>query len=600
MKTTLHTLACFCLALLSAHPAHSTPPPDLAIEDLRQLLDQGVRSGSAEIVIPPGVYRGGPLPNAKDHLRLSGVKNTVIRAVGVTLFCTDPTRAITLQNCSQVTIEGLTIDYDPLPFTQGDIVDGDAQAGWIDIKIHAGYPLRAQSRIDVVDRETRFRKIGSPFMWGTNAEIRPDGIVRVTGSKAAANFAKVGDLASLGSDLDAATPHTLVLDDCDHITLKNVTIFSSNCMGIVAGGGEGGHHFTGCRIVPGPTPPGATEPRILSTNADAILTSSLRQGVLTEDCEIRDAGDDSWSVQSSDYVILHRDAATFYLSSRATSRLKVGHRLQAALGAPIATLTQVATTSLDAPAIPEEIRLKVKNAPAYNFWRLNSRKVTRVTVTGEVPWQPGDSIYDLDAQGNGFVFRNNIVRSPGRILIKASGLIDGNRIENANGIMVHPEVKFPAAAGLAQVIIRNNTLVDCHQTNNTGTHPAGVISVISLERRDLVRAAGTFGEILIENNTIEGGNGVGVSVTSAKSVTLRDNRFVRPHHVKPDPTGSAHGADNSALVWLARCDSVTLTGNTATHTGPFLGKPLSTSRDVGKVTGDITLLPKDSPPTALP
>jgi hypothetical protein len=305
-------------------------------------------------------------------------------------------------------------------------------------------------------------------------------------------------------------------------------------------------------------------------------------------------------VQSSDYVILHRDAATFYLSSRATSRLKVGHRLQAALGAPIATLTQVATTSLDAPAIPEEIRLKVKNAPAYNFWRLNSRKVTRVTVTGEVPWQPGDSIYDLDAQGNGFVFRNNIVRSPGRILIKASGLIDGNRIENANGIMVHPEVKFPAAAGLAQVIIRNNTLVDCHQTNNTGTHPAGVISVISLERRDLVRAAGTFGEILIENNTIEGGNGVGVSVTSAKSVTLRDNRFVRPHHVKPDPTGSAHGADNSALVWLARCDSVTLTGNTATHTGPFLGKPLSTSRDVGKVTGDITLLPKDSPPTALP
>jgi hypothetical protein len=83
-------------------------------------------------------------------------------------------------------------------------------------------------------------------------------------------------------------------------------------------------------------------------------------------------------------------------------------------------------------------------------------------------------------------------------------------------------------------------------------------------------------------------------------VTLRDNRFVRPHRVKPDPTGSAHGADNSALVWLARCDSVTLTGNTATHTGPFLGKPLSTSRDVGKVTGDITLLPKDSPPTALP
>ncbi|MEN9841066.1 MAG: hypothetical protein RL376_866, partial [Verrucomicrobiota bacterium] len=337
------------------------------------------------------------------------------------------------------------------------------------------------------------------------------------------------------------------------------------------------------------TPPGATEARLLSTDADAILTSSLRHGVLTENCEIRDAGDDSWSVQSSDYVVLHREGQTLYLAARGyASRLQVGHRLQAALGTPIATLTQLDTVSLEAPALPKEIRQKVKAAPAYDFWRLNKRKVARVTFTGEVPWQPGDSVYDLDAQGNGFVFRNNTVRSSGRILIKASGLIEGNRIEGANSIMVHPEVKFPAAAGIERVIIRNNTLIDCHRSNNTDTHPAGVISVIALQAKDSPRKAGTFGEILIENNTIEGGNGVGVAVTSAKTVTLRDNRFVRLHHLKPDPTGSAHGVDNSALVWFARCDAVTLTGNTVVQPGPFLGQTISTGPDVGQVTGTLT------------
>ena len=596
----LRTITQVCLGFLtllaSGQAAESakpkTPPAERPIEELRRLLDQGVRSGAAEIVIPPGVYRGGPVPGAKDHLRLEEVKNTVIRAEGVTLICTNPTRALTLHNCSQVTIEGLTIDYDPLTFTQGDIVAVDPKAGWLDIKIHSGYPLRAQDRIDIVDRQTRFRKAGSPYMWGTKAELRPEGIVRISGSKAAAGFAQVGDLASLGSNLGAAIPHTLVLDDCAAITLKNVTIYASNCMGIVAGGGEGGHHFTGCRVVPGPTPPGATEPRILSTDADAILTVGLRQGVITENCEIRDAGDDSWSVQSSDYVVLQRTGNTLYLAARAESRLQVGDRLQAALATPMATLTQVTSVSAEDPALPAPIRQKVKEAPAYDYWHLNKRKVTRVTFTGEVPWQTGDSVYDLDAQGNGFIFRNNTVRSSGRILIKAAGLIEGNRIEGGNSIMVNPEVKFPAAAGLAQVIIRNNTLVDCHLSNNTDSHPAGAISIVSLGSKGTVRPAGVFGEILIENNTIEGGNGVGVAVTSAKTVTLRDNRFVRLHHLKPDPTGSAHGADNAALVWLARCDAVTLSGNTVSQPGPFLGQPLSTGPDVGKVTGTLAVAPK--------
>ena len=117
-------------------------------------------------------------------------------------------------------------------------------------------------------------------MWQSKAEVREGGIVRLH-NKAAAKFAQVDDLASLGGYDPKGIPHTLSIDDSAHVTLDHATIHASNCMGIIASGGEGGHRFVACRVVPGPLPPGATEPRILSTCADAMYAGPMRHGVLT-------------------------------------------------------------------------------------------------------------------------------------------------------------------------------------------------------------------------------------------------------------------------------------------------------------------------------
>jgi hypothetical protein len=569
-----------------------SPVTEHTMEDLGRVLADGIAARQPRIVIPPGVYKGSCEPGKKVHITISNLADTEIVADGVTMLCTDLTRALTLDHCSRVTVSGLTVDYDPLPFTQGDIVAVNPQEGWLDVKIHAGYPLRAQARIDVVDRTTRFRKMGSPYMWESKAEIRPDGVIRVI-NKTASQFATVGDLASMGADLPNVVAHTIAIEDSASVTLSHVTVFSSNCMGIVASHGDGGHHFDHCRVVPGPPPPGATEGRILSTDADAILTGGLREGVLTENCEIRDAGDDSWSVQSSDYVILKRDGNTFIISSRDSMGVRVGDRLQSALGAPIGTVTSLVTLPRADAGLSPEILGKLTNAGRWGFWHLRASedrgKVVRVTVRGDMPWKEGDSLYDIDAQGNGFVFRDNTVRSSGRILIKASGIVENNHLESPHGIMVNPEVPAGSAVGIESVVIRNNTLSGAHHFNAAASHPAGAISVTAAGPNHTLLPAGAFGRIVIEGNTISGGNGADVVVSSAREVSISKNRFMEPQQVLPSEQGANFGIDNHAIIWLAQCDKVVLSSNSITSPGSYLTQPLVLGPDVRKVVGELAL-----------
>ena len=79
--------------------------------------------------MPPGRYR--VTPRNRQHLVLDGLHDMMISAEGVEIICTETTRAVTVKHCSGMVLRGLTIDYDPLPFTQGRITGLSA-----DKKIH--------------------------------------------------------------------------------------------------------------------------------------------------------------------------------------------------------------------------------------------------------------------------------------------------------------------------------------------------------------------------------------------------------------------------------------------------------------------------------
>ncbi len=303
-KAAMGLVALFFLSL----PRLADAAPDHPMSDLRTILGHAVAAHASEVVIPPGVYRGGPAPGDTSVLQISNAENLKIVATGVTMICTMRTRAIEMDSCRNVELDGITIDYDPLTFTQGVVTAVDPGKNWIDVTLDAGYPRMPFSRIDVVDPKTLFRAHGMPFLWGTRAEMVQPDVVRVT-LKGIGDAAPVGSLASLndGNEPGGAC-HGVALDDCrGGMVFRNITEYCAPGMGFVEHAGAGGTRLLDYRIIPGPPPPGATRPRLLTTSWDGILHTEVAHGPDVENCTIESCGDDSWSDQFN--LILGREVA---------------------------------------------------------------------------------------------------------------------------------------------------------------------------------------------------------------------------------------------------------------------------------------------------
>ncbi len=553
----------------------TTAPLLRAAEDFRPMVAEALKRGDKRIVIPPGTYRISPTGGGGSLWKLGGLKDVEIIADGVTMVGTKLIRAIDLTGSSGVTLQGLTVDYDPLPFTQGTIIAGSEDGNSIDVKLHAGYPRKPYSRIDVIDPQTRFRKKGMPFLWGTKGEMVGEDVVRIR-REGIAKFAKPGDLASLSTGQEGGSPHGISVEECGRITLRNVTVFSAPGMGILEADGEGGSAFSGCRIIPGPKPAGATEERLLSSSWDAFQSKTIRRGPIVENCEIREAGDDSWSVQSSDYVILKNEGGTVILASRDeyTRGVRDGDRLRTGLEGEEYRITSRKVVPRKDAGLSEEVMERLARAKAWDPWHVSPQCIV-VTLDRACPLQPGACFYSPDRMGNGFVFRGNHIHSPGRVLLKAGGLVEGNVLDTPHAMVACPELPGNAAAGIGDLVIRNNTI------RNSGwfcaapwSSQAGVISVTATAGADELRTVPVYRNVVIQDNIIEAGLGPHLVVSSAKGLIVRGNRFVSPGKEKAPDTGASYAIPKDAVAWISHSTEVKYEENKVEDPGPFAKDPV--------------------------
>jgi hypothetical protein len=544
----------------------------LSAEDFRDQVREALKSGEKHIVIPPGTYRLAPRSGG-ELWSLSGVKDVEIIADGVTLIGTKLIRALSVSHCSGLTIQGLTVDYDPLPFTQGEVIAEADDGNSIDVKIHAGYPKKPYSRIDVIDPQTRYRKKGMPFLWGTKAEMVADGIVRIH-LEGLAKAAKKGDLVSLSTGQETGAPHAISIDQSERVSLKNVTVFSAPGMGILEADGEGGSSFNGCKIIPGPKPSGATEERLLSSSWDAFQSKTIRKGPLVENCEISDAGDDSWSVQSSDFLVLKCGGNEVVLASRDefTTGVQDGDRLRRSIEGPDFKIISRRVVDRKEAGLSAEVTEKLTQAKVWDGWKVGGKCiVATLDQAGEM--KAGDSVYSPDRMGNGFIFRNNRIHSPGRVLLKAGGLMEGNLLDTPHALVIYPELPDNAAAGIENLIIRKNVI------RNGGwfcaapwSSQAGIISLTATEGNKQLRTNPVYQNVVIEDNLVEGGPGPQLVASSTKGLIVRNNRFVSPMQEAPPDTGASYGIPKNSVVWISKCPGVKYEGNEIERAGPFVGE----------------------------
>ncbi|MBL8995177.1 MAG: right-handed parallel beta-helix repeat-containing protein [Spirochaetia bacterium] len=582
--------------------SQNDPKPNLLESMIRLELEKSnpverTHKGPLRVItMTKGFYPVQPGAGRSSHLLIENQTNLLIDFTGVNLICLDiGRRAVDIKNCTNVVICGLTVDYDPLPFTQGALVAFSKESKTMTVHLHEGYPELndPKTTIRFFDPKTRVWKSGA-WSGGIGAVLQTkSGRVLVFSTpnvnSGSHDAVAVGDLVVMKQKL--GVPHVVVLDHCASTTLSNVTIHTGPTFAVLDTFCDRMHYFD-VRITPGPKPLGAREPRLMANLADGIHSIGARNGPLVERCLIECHADDGVAIHGKYWPIVAGSGREWFVASTSELPLLPGDTLRLTKRSGLI----FDETVIESASPVEEGRVKelveARDKLGYRKELLASEnKFTRLVFGKAVAAEPGDAADSPQLVGSGFVVRDNVIRNHRArgILIKASsGKIENNLIEGSSmaGIVLSPELDYWHEAGYSwDVLIQGNVIrATGYEHPNPGVSQAGIITVCATGGKTSYAPAGGHRNIRILNNKIESSEGVHLLATSVSNLLIQGNEFIQPLQ-RLWPTGGKWGIDGKSVVVLDQCSQVTLAGNKVVKPGPAMGKILTFSADTQIVKG---------------
>ena len=531
--------------------------------DLQGFIDGAVASGAKRVVVPPGRY--AVTPRHQQHLALHDLTDVTIVADGVEMVCTQTTRALTVDRCSGVTVRGLTIDYDPLPFTQGRITAVAPDHRWVEFELIDGYPDRQlERRIEVYDPATAVLKTETEYGW---LPFEPLGGRRYRVSRGAGyrfNPAKpheaVGDVLVTNNAYapGGSQPHAVQSTGCRNLRLEDVTLYASNCFGFLEYGCDGTTYLR-CRLdrrSPADDPVARGVMRMRSTDADAYHSVDAVRGPAIVNCVAKYQGDDCVNIHGSYQMVMAVDGPVVRVLSSGRPKIDPGD--------PLELLTYDGRRLPDARAVsvvadghitPAERQFMLAQKMDESLKHTGVPDAFKVTLDRAVDLPRGSALCSGRHTGNGFRVQGcdfGFNRSRG-ILMKASdGVISGNRITGTWGsaIQVQPEVWWLESGSSNDLMIDHNVIAGCRSV---------AIEVTAVGGNRAVAPSGAHRNIAITDNTIVGCPLPNVWVTSTDALRVTGT-VVRSPTTAPSVSAQelrALGLDprHRTPVMTANCDA---------------------------------------------
>jgi hypothetical protein len=554
--------------------------------DLQGFIDSELARGKTKIVIPSNGKnkRYKVKPRNKQHLFLRGLKGIVITAQNVEMICTETTRAITIVNCKDVTIRGLTIDYDPLPFTQGKITgfrnNEDKQKLSHEIELFDGFPTSQYVdgvKYEIYDPKKRCLRYGNYY--GISIDKRGNDPKRITvrlPEKYAhdPNFERperIGDIIAIGCSHapNGKIPHAICVTNCSRLRMEDVTVYASNMFGFFERSCYASVYLR-CRIdrrtrATDPIP--RADPRIRSLNADAFHSKHASLGPSIIDCIARFNGDDSVNIcgdyhliaSASNWSTADKDNCLF-CELRVLAKNNDGNGINIRVGDRVELTTYSGMRLNDVPVVlsvlpdgeitDEELEFlkhqsidnTIKTKGLKRAFRIQLRAAgsiipTRTTACNDLPnsrsfyrekLTMGSLIASTNRVGNGFLiegchFGQN--RSRG-ILVKGSqGVISRNELCGNWGeaIRVASSYWWLESGNSIEIQIQGNMIRNCR------SYGIGVYSIggDSRSSRDFA-PAGVHSDIVVANNKIIRCPLPNILVTSTNGYEVLNNVYEGP------------------------------------------------------------------------
>ncbi|MET0394397.1 MAG: hypothetical protein ABW019_14720 [Chitinophagaceae bacterium] len=524
--------------------------------DIQELIDKAVTQGKKEVAIPAGTYYLSPGKTGA-HISLANLHGFRINAAGVRLVCRERSTAISIVNCSQVLISGFVIDYQPMLYTQGDVISVSDDGAYCDIRIHPGYLTEAidSSSVEVYEGRTRQLKTSVPTLFNRQIEKTGVDLFRIYQTRPFAGTVHPGDQIVLC--YAARRPHGIYLYRSAAITLRATVIHAAPVFAIYEDQCSG-NLYQGIQITPGEPPAGATEPQLRSATADGIHSNAAEKGPVIRDCLIENNGDDGIAIHGNAHFAVGSSGHDLTLLLKYNAReIKVGDEL-VGLQPDGSLLFSARVTGMKEIPADEQARYdSLKSSLLSTVYRPDAfHGYQHYQLDRPVTVPAGCIVFSPDHQGNGFRILNNVIRNKRArgILVNAShGMVKGNTISGVQmaAIAFCPDYRWMEPGYSDHISIRNNRISHCNFNPTEPLNPqAGVISVsaASVDGRSIGQAI-VHRHISIRGNRLTGCSGIQVLVTSSTGINVHRNVIKDPNRDRRDH-GSALGLSSDRWVLI--------------------------------------------------
>ena len=518
--------------------------------DVNKLIKEAVKSGQKSLKLPQGTY-------SSKTIILNRLNDFSLDGNGIKLIFTGNTRAITITNSKNIILKNLTIDYDPLPYTQGKVLSVSGESHEVLIQLHRGYPdlfRRKHLNLQVYDSKSRNLKYnGGDLFDGHVVSKKGKDTYLMKFGRQPADILAAGDLVAL----DWRMSTCIYLESVDGAILENLNILASPFSGIMGRFVSGKHILRHIVIRRGKTlPEGADEPRLVSTAGDAINYGYCELGPTIEDCDISFQGDDAVNIHGASLAILKQEAPDtlvlfcYHDKSKLADILRPGMKVRIMQDSNYAVYAENKLKSL-AYLKDQNVDYKTLNSRFPRALRPDSpQAVFRMKLEKPVVLRKGLSSVDIPAgNGGGFIIRNNYFHDHRGMSIRmmaGDGVIENNRFERVmkSAIALGPEYQPWREAGWVEnIIIRNNKMKDiCTELRAARYHSGGTGAIMI--RAGIPRGADNRypgnRNITIENNVIDKCRVAGIYVDNTDKAVIINNTII---NVMTDPNWPNAGSD---------------------------------------------------------
>ncbi len=502
--------------------------PDDAKDDtgaIQTAFTKACAQPGSRVVLPKGVYR------IRGPLNIKGARGLTIEGQDAELLLGTFTKGLVFDDCRQVTVRGLSIDMDPLPWFVGKVVARADDEKQFELQLDPGYHIVPGARVQIFteyDRATRLPH-RSTIDWYYKIQAAEPVDAQTWRFK----LIRPLNLPAVGG--------TLLMRyaaDVDLIYVSNSADFTFQDMNLYAADGYGLHCFMSRNFLLQRFNTRLRSGRWLSVNADATHFRDCSGEVTLEDCLLEGEGDDGTNIHTQyNHITEIVDPTTIKIAGRGWANLHDDDVLEFAKG----DLLPYATIPMTGQTIDRQT------------------KVSTVTLAQMLPADAavGDWLAAV-SQAPKVRIRHCLLRGNrgrGLKIQTRDVVIEDCTFDRccAAGILVMCDLSGNSseALGSREVTIRDCVFLGC---NYGVARRAADLDVLADQADGKPAPAGVLRNITIEGCTFAHAFRDAIHVSSARGVTIRDNHILSCCE-QAAPAGTA-------AIALDHVDDITLGGNT--------------------------------------